>query len=649
MEKKHLIMGTAGHIDHGKTSLIRALTGYDCDTHKQEKERGITINLGFSHLDLPSGNSVGIVDVPGHADFINTMVAGASGIDFVLLIISADEGVMPQTKEHLNIMKVLNVKSGIVVLTKMDLVDEELLELAIEEVNEFVEGSFLQNAPIIPVSSISMKNIKKLINEIENLFQVIQSKDVSGYFRMFIDRIFSIKGFGTIVNGSVLSGSLSKEDSVFLLPKGDQLRIRRIEKHGQETDKIFAGDRASLNLVGLKRSDFQKGMLLSSKYIKPTNLIDANITLFENDISIGLWSQVLFILGTIRIAARIHLLDKNKLLKGESGLVQIYLPEPILTVFGDKFIIRNSSKEMTIGGGTIIDVYPLHHRRRRKEQIDIVEKLSGGDYKELIATEVRKSISPVTEFYIADKINIFPEAVEEIIKQGLPEDIEIYHDKESYLLLKETIIRKLKRSIIENLHKYHDLNPFVETGRNFTELLGIFRQKIEEIHKRILKLFLAEMINNGKLKKVNNTWALKKHSIVLDKSFMKQEKAVEDFLNESGHQLPNMDDFATILKLNNINDKTLRQIYAYLQNQKKICFIEKFPFRSQIIESAKKMVTILGKENSQGFTLAQFRDEFKTNRKTATFILEYFDNEGITYRKENSRFLTKKFLSLVNN
>ncbi|MFO7897299.1 MAG: selenocysteine-specific translation elongation factor [Candidatus Cloacimonadales bacterium] len=326
MSKKHLIMGTAGHVDHGKTTLIKALTGFDCDTHQQEKKRGITINLGFTHLDLASGNSLGIVDMPGHADFINTMVAGASGIDFVLLIIAADEGVMPQTVEHLEIMKLLEIKQGLVVLTKADLVDAELLELAQEEVREFVEDSFLQDAPIIPVSGATQAGIEELLTALDKLVAAIPQRSAEGVFRMFIDRIFTIEGIGTIVNGSVLSGSIAAEDILYLLPVEKEVRIRRIERHGQETQRIMAGDRAALNLVGLKKAEFAKGMLLSDRRLAPTEMVDAKLTIFQPDFSLNRWSQLIFLIGTVRMTAKLHLLDREVLASEESGLVQIHLP-----------------------------------------------------------------------------------------------------------------------------------------------------------------------------------------------------------------------------------------------------------------------------------------------------------------------------------
>ncbi|MCD4684065.1 MAG: selenocysteine-specific translation elongation factor, partial [Bacteroidales bacterium] len=302
---KHLIIGTAGHVDHGKTALIKALTDIDCDTHKEEKERGITINLGFSHLNLPSGESFGIVDVPGHKDFIKTMVAGAFGIDIVLLVVAADSGVMPQTAEHLKIIEMLGVQNGIVVLNKIDLVDEEMLELAELEVSEFLEGTNLENAPIIKVSSITGDGIETLISEISSLLPKIKEKNAIDQFRMYVDRIFNVKGIGFVVTGSVLEGEVETGKDLYLLPgKSKKIKVRNIERHGETVTKVVQGDRAALNLAGLKLEDYHRGMVLSDKLIEDTSMVDAVFALFDDNYKIGLWTNVIFYTGTFECAAR---------------------------------------------------------------------------------------------------------------------------------------------------------------------------------------------------------------------------------------------------------------------------------------------------------------------------------------------------------
>jgi selenocysteine-specific elongation factor len=376
---KHLIIGTAGHIDHGKTSLIRMLTGIDCDTHKEEKQRGITINLGFSYLNLPEGESVGIIDVPGHKDFINTMIGGACGIDLVMLVIAADSGIMPQTVEHMNIISALGIKKAVIALTKSDLVDEELIEMAEFEITDFLSKTPLKDAPIVRVSAVTGIGKEELIRTIGDAISGIEERETGKLFRMYIDRIFSVKGFGSVVTGSVMSGSLSSGQDVFLLPVSNQkLRVRSIERHGITVERVIAGDRAAINLIGLKREDFERGMILCDKPVESTQMIDAWVQLFDKDISLPIWSNIIFISGTFECQARMHLLNKDKVKGNEDAIAQIHLTKPAVLMSKDKFIIRNSSEDKTLGGGYIIETFTLHHRRRTARLTDELTTVSTG-------------------------------------------------------------------------------------------------------------------------------------------------------------------------------------------------------------------------------------------------------------------------------
>lgn len=365
--RRHLIMGTSGHIDHGKTSLVKALTGVDCDTHKEEKDRGITIHLGFTHFDLDTGERIGVVDVPGHAAFVRTMVAGASGIDFALFVIAADESVMPQTREHLQIMQILGVRTGILVLNKVDLVDADVLAMAEAEVRELVKGTFLADAPIAMVSSKTGQGIAQLRELIGTVARQVAQRPRGEVFRMFVDRIFTVKGFGTVVTGSVLSGALAVESTAYLLPRGTELRVRRIEQFGEESNEAVAGDRASINLVGLSQSDFERGMVISDRPLRATTMLDARVELFAHSREFGLWSQVSFHLGTYESQARMHLMDQTQVSGGQSALVQLELPSPCVTQAGDRFVLRSTSSDLTLGGGVVIDAFPLHHRKRARK------------------------------------------------------------------------------------------------------------------------------------------------------------------------------------------------------------------------------------------------------------------------------------------
>lgn len=643
MKNKHLIMGTAGHVDHGKTTLIKALTGFDCDTHKQEKERGITINLGFSHLTLPNGNSVGIVDVPGHADFIKTMVAGACGIDFVLLVIAADESVMPQTEEHLQIMEILGINKGIIVLTKIDMVDKDLAELARDDVREFVQDSFLKDAPIIPVSAVTNEGIENLINTISEMVEKIPGRDASGIFRMYIDRIFTQEGFGTIINGSVISGAINKNDPVFCLPGEKELRIRRLEHHGKEVESVRAGDRASFNLVGFKQKDFRRGMMLSNQKIEATKMIDVQIRLFPKEIRLELWSQVIFLLGTNRLMCRLHLLDKDFLKGGESGLAQIYLPSEIVCLIGDKFIIRNSSGNLTLGGGNVVDPYPLHHRRRRESQVEIVKKLSTGELHEIVAAEVRKTTLPISHTDIAAKLHLQANDLIEVIFNQLPGDIIFFQEEENILLLMKKIATAIQNKVISNLQEFHKKNPLKESGRTFKELLGIFGNNQNDDTKLLLKLILKKLTSDGKIRQRGNTWIHSSHQVNLDKNTQKTIEEVENYLRKLTTASADVNEISQNISTQ-LSDKELQQILSFLIDEGKIHFIQKRYLHDDFIQRARKIVIEFLKQNESGITVAQFRDLIGSNRANALLILDWLDNAGITLRKGNFRFLTKKFL-----
>jgi selenocysteine-specific elongation factor len=643
MDTKHLIMGTAGHVDHGKTSLIKALTGYDCDTHKQEKERGITINLGFSHIDLPNGNSVGIVDVPGHADFIKTMVAGACGIDFVLLVIAADEGIMPQTKEHLEIMKTLGITKGIIALNKIDLVDEELLELATEEIMDFVKDSFLNDAPIIQISSQTKQGIEELINEISDLTNIIPQRKTEGLFRMYIDRIFTQEGFGTIVNGSIISGTISKNEPVFLLPNEKELRIRRLEHHGKEVSQVSAGDRASFNIVGFKQKEFKHGMVLSNKKIKPTKLIDIKLNIYQNDVTLGLWNQVIFLLGTNRIMVRIHLLDGDHLKSGESCLAQVYLPHPIITQYNDKFIIRNSSGNLTLGGGNVVDPYPLHHRRRRESQVEIVKKIAGGELEEMVAAEVRKSALPILQKTIADKLDVNPDDLIEVIFQKLPGDIVFFQSKNETILLNKKMNTAYQNKILTGLKDFHFKNPLKNSGRTFKELMGIFGENQTPETKITLTQILQNLEEKTKLKKEGNSWMMASHKVNLSDEIKVMIKKTVNFIISKGNNAVDPADLSDIAIDEKISKKQMEQIISYLIDNGNIHFLQQKYLHSDLVEKAKKILLEQLTKTTEGIKVSQLRDLLNTNRGTAMILLEFFDSENITLRKGNFRVLTKKY------
>jgi len=378
---RHIIIGTAGHVDHGKTELIRALTGQETDRLKEEKERGISIDLGFASFRLPDGQVAGVVDVPGHERFIHNMLAGIGGIDLVLLVVDVNEGVMPQTREHLQILQLLDIRRGIVVLTKCDLAEPDWIDIVEEEIREEVAETFLTAAPFCRVSSLTGDGIPELIEQIRLSLETLPTKDVDGPLRLPVDRHFTLAGFGTVVTGTLLSGTVKPGDMVEVLPPGVQVRVREIQVHGEKLPEARAGQRVALNLAGLDRDQLQRGAVIGAPgFFEQTERLDARLTLLPSaPRPLKFRDPVHFYLGTARVVGMVALLDRDLLKPGESTLVQIHLDHPLVAHRQDRFIIRSYSPMTTIGGGQVIDPAPVKHKRFRDEVMAALKELESGE------------------------------------------------------------------------------------------------------------------------------------------------------------------------------------------------------------------------------------------------------------------------------
>lgn len=637
---KNLIMGTAGHIDHGKTALIKALTNYDCDTHPEEKSRGITINLGFTHLELSGGNSIGIVDVPGHSDFIDTMVAGASGIDFVLLVIAADSGVMPQTIEHLRIMESLGVKRGVVALTKIDRVEEDVIQMAESEISELLKGTFLNNCPFVKVSAITGDGLDLLRDKLDAIAKGHSERDASENFRMYIDRIFTKKGFGTVVTGSSLGGMLKKDDHVFILPEKKEVRVRKIERHGIEVEQAAAGSRIALNLAGLNKEDYKRGMIVSDRLIPPTNIADANLRLFYDAKGLELWSQVTFITGTYKCQARVHLLDTDKLIANEEAVAQIHFPDPCIILRGDKFIIRNSSESVTLGGGEILDAFPLHHRRRPEKLINDLKELSKGDLPSYIAAEVKKTKNPVSFNQVSRLTGLSSAELNNIDSADLPSGIFMFNLDDDTFLIREKEREKIQKKILNSIKNYHKRNPLNEAGRSLDELLGLIRIEWNNIDKKLLDFIIQGIARQKLIKKVKSTWVVYDHEVKLTDKDNDDIEFIENFIESSGNHTPLLSELNDAAGKRKISESMLNQILFLLVSQNKIYNIDgNFLHRSIVEESREKLVKYLS-ENEEGITVAEFRDLIDANRKLCLLLFSQFEKEGIMFRAGDVRILT---------
>ncbi len=633
-------MGTAGHVDHGKTSLIKALTNIDCDTHKEEKKRGITINLGFSHLNLPSGNSIGIVDVPGHKDFVNTMVSGASGIDFVLFTIAADSGIMPQTIEHLNIIETLDIKKIIFALTKVDLVDAELIDFVKIEILELIEKTKYKDSPIISVSNVTNYGLDHLTTEIENIIPSIEEKNDSGIFRMYIDRIFSLQGIGSIVTGSVLGGSISTLNEVYLLPNNKKLKIKSIQRHGETINTAFAGDRAAINISNLKPSEFEKGMLICNENIEKSAIADAFINIFDSKVELKLWSTLLFHTGTFESQVKVHLLNKNTLKYGETAIVQIHFEKHPILVNNDKFILRNSSGEKTIGGGICIDRNPLHHRKRTEKLITNLTLLNDNiqneeNLIELIKINLKKEGKALSINDLCKTLN----KNENDIKETIGKSKEIMFHKEKNIFVNIEIEAKTINLILEEITKYHKQNYLFSDGVSTTYLFGKFDITKDKIQKDYIEVLLEVMLNKNLIKKVNNTWILNNYTIEINQEIQKDIDFIEKLFLDYELQKPVLSEIEEKCFIQKITKDKLKIYIKYLISKNKLVAYQNEFIHKSFVNKIKEQVILELKTNTNGINMSEFRQLTNCSKKTIPIFVGILVNDKVIKTREEGTHL----------
>ncbi len=639
---KHLIVGTAGHVDHGKTALVKALTGIDCDTHREEKRRGITINLGFAHLALGSGLTVGVVDVPGHRDFVHTMVSGSAGIDIALLVVAADEGIMPQTREHLQIMDILGITRGVIAINKCDKSDANALALVHERIREFVHGTFLQGAPVCDVSSIVGTGIEALRETIASVAGAVRERSPTEVFRMYIDRIFSVSGFGTVVTGSVKGGSLRVNQTARLLPVNREVRVRRLERFGEEVAEIRAGDRASCNLVGLGKEDFRRGMLIADRPLKSTRLFDAHVTLFADSKPLGIWTHVILLKDTCETQARVHLLDANSLPGGGKALVQVHVDDPCVARSGDRFVIRSTSGDITLGGGEIIDASPLRHRRRPAALIEGLSAMAAGELSERIVAEVSKHIHSISVDGVAEALNCSPEEIEGAISDDVRTGIVWYGPPGGRRLISSTNNGLLVGKIIKTLESHHANHPLEKTGRTQEELLGALGMGSAAGQETFLTLLLQALVKQGVLGRVGHTYALSRHTVVVSAEQAARAARVEAMVLACGMQAPLPAELLKKAEAEGIGAAQFHSVTKYLADSGVLYAIEGTFIHSRIVDDGRKKLLAALREKKEGITVAGFRDLVSGNRKICLLLLAIYDREGFTERRGDFRVITEK-------
>lgn len=637
---KHLIIGTAGHIDHGKTSLIKLLTGIDCDTHKEEKKRGITINLGFSHLELPSGEDVGIIDVPGHKDFINNMIGGACGIDMVLLVIAADSGIMPQTIEHINIITSLGIKNGVVALTKIDLVDDELIEIAIDEISEYLNKTGLKGIPIVGISTHTGKGKEELLNTIDTSLKKIEEREKGNLFRMYIDRIFTVKGHGSVVTGSVTGGSISTGDEVFLLPGIKQkLKIRTIERHGKAVSMVERGDRAAINLTGLKNDEFDRGMLISNKELESTLMVDSYINLFPSVPSLNLWSNVIILSGTYESAARMHILNKDKIGASEDAIVQLHLNKPGIFVNKDRIIIRNSSDDITLGGGYIIDASPLHHRKRTPQLIQSLTELCVNILTEDSLTEnikliLNREFRPFSLEEICDILHIKKEEISKTIDQSMNQ-FGVYKTSESIILISNNFDYSYITKITKNIKEHHISNSIFAEGLETGEIAGKLGLSKSKTGKMYLELLLDKLKHKNIIDNYKKTWIILGHKPIIDKKTESEINWLETQIADYNDEKPVLSEIEEAATQNGINKTKIKTYLVYLANQNKIkIHNNEFILTTIFIENRNALLKSL-KAKPNGISIPEFKETIPGTKKFRALIAEIMEYDKlIQYTKD---------------
>ncbi|HUQ90029.1 MAG TPA: selenocysteine-specific translation elongation factor [Bryobacteraceae bacterium] len=613
----HAIIGSAGHIDHGKTALVRALTGVDTDRLEEEKRRGISIDLGFAHLALTPEISCGFVDVPGHERFVKNMLAGVGGIDLVLLVIAADESIKPQTREHFDICRLLGIRRGIVVLTKADLVDADILELVKLEADEYVAGSFLEGAPRVAVSSVTGEGLEELKQEIAKVAKAIPPRDLSRHFRLPVDRAFSMKGFGAVVTGTLLSGAVKLEQEVEVHPFGRRVRVRGIQVHGRAVDKAIAGQRTALNLSGIDHAELHRGMVLSEAgRFAPTRTVDCVLDLLPSAKPLKHRAPVHFHSGTAEIEAEVRLVQGSKMEPGTRGFARLALREPALLLPGDRFILRMFSPVVTIAGGSILDPAPPRKLLGTQARLAV---LGTGSLPERIQLLVKESTYGMSIDALLARTGSNVTAA--IPAAGLIH-IQEQHwvmDKEWFALRQERI-----RAAVAAFHKQSPLLPGMpKEDLRARELKGAPPFLLDVLLKAT-----PTVVTEGELLRLSS------HKLALKGDEEQALKKIEDAFAQAGLAVPAAQE---VLKNCGVDAARARSLLQILFREKRLVKVaEDLLFHPSAVARLREM---LASKKGSRFAVPEFKEWTGVSRKYAIPLLEYLDREKVTRREGDSRVI----------
>lgn len=635
---QHFVLGTAGHVDHGKTSLIKALTGTDTDRLKEEKERGITIELGFASLALPCGHTLGIVDVPGHEKFIKHMVAGAAGIDLVLMVIAADEGIMPQTKEHLQICSLLGITTGLVALTKIDLVEKDWLELVRSEITNYLQDTFLAEAPIVPVSAVKETGIPELLAETDKIVSRLQEKNDDGIFRLPVDRIFTMKGFGTVVTGTLISDKIKVGEDVQILPENISTRIRGIQVHNQPTEEAFSGQRTALNLQGIDKATLARGnVLVRPQTLRPTKRLDVFFEyLASNTRKLKNRSLVRLHTGTTEIMTRIVLLNADELSPGEKSFAQLILADEDVVVAGDHFVLRSYSPVTTIGGGRILDPLPGKHKRKNKKILDDLQILQSGALPEKISVLLeRAGFNGINVRSLAFRLGIHVKKIREALEK-------LFSDRQAILLsgddttaLSSHLYAQLEDLLMKSLADYHQNNPLKE---------GISKEELKAalagtVSAKLFNMVLASLGKRNLIASDKDNVRLASHLVQLAGEEDTLRRSIASTYTQAGLTPPSLADV-----LNGFKDRKIKAqniVKLMIKDGELIKINEDLCFTGEALTRLREEYKAQLVRDGQA-TPATFKDLTGLSRKYIIPLMEYFDTSKLTVRVGDHRILREK-------
>lgn len=614
-------MGMAGHIDHGKTTVVKYLTGVDTDTLPEEKSRGMTINLGFTQIKFDDGSRVGLIDVPGHEKFIKNMSAGVSGVDYLLMVIACDDGIMPQTEEHFQILKLFGVKKGMILLTKRDLVDEKRYEEVKKQCREYFKGSFLENSPLLPLSIINIESYNTLKNLLKDELKKIDLEERERYFRMDIDRVFSVKGFGCVVTGTVKSGKISIGDTLTIYPQNKMVKVKGLESHGEKKDSIGTGNRCAINLAGIESSEIKRGDIIG-KSLLTGDKIECKLTLLENSPKIKNNHRIRLNIGTDEIIGRVKIYEKNYILAGESAFVQIDLEEVLGGVLKERGIVRNYSPISTIGGIELLDFSKKEFNRKDTKQIELLKVLSQEDNEKKVEELIK--IDRELE-------NIFSLFGEEISLENLIETKKVFLLDKKYIH-RDILLEKIS-IIVDELEKFYSENRLVR---------GILKSQIKERYfknyslKDYNKFFDLDLVKE-KITVVDELVALKEFKIRLNKEEKNMKEEIFSYYKEQKFNLKPYSYYLEVTK-----DKNLfEQVHRYMVEEGFIQYLEEeyYILNGYLKESTKLITNFL--EKNRKIQVKEAKEVLNNSRDSSILILRKLDTLKVTKNIDGVRVLIK--------